>query len=46
MYTIKQLEQMLKREKEYLKDLRLDVKVSEMEVQHLEDCIRVMKEKK
>jgi hypothetical protein len=46
MYTIEQLERMLKKEKEYLKDLRLDVKISEMEVSHLEDCIRVLKERK
>ena len=39
MYTIEQLEKMLKREKAYLKDLRLDVKISEMEVAHLEKCI-------
>lgn len=46
MYTIEQLEKMLKKEKGYLDDLRLDVKVSEMEVAHLEDCIRVLKERK
>ena len=45
MYSVKELEKMLKKGKEYLQDLMLDVKVCNYEIGHLERCIEIAKER-
>lgn len=45
MYSVKELEKMLKQEENYLKELMLDVKVVQADIQHLKRCVTIAKEK-